>query len=264
MAHYRHAPSGEPDKDPGVEDEDGCPDPSPSRALAPEDSDFLPSISLAAALLLIFISVLPILSQPGTVFVPFNKLGNISRRGAQFHPLLYVQHRSTQLILETLTKNQEETITIVAVAKESATRTLVCFSKNVIALLSKQGQGDPVIRQKIMEVQTLKDMMNDSKARTSEVFSISVMTRRQGDVPHCTILRPTRPMTGHIHLTEIMPQDGEVTMRTEAPSIAHDLLEHLYKTGQVPETFEVKGSPKHDGKILHVLGDPYLESGIVC
>ncbi|KAM4021068.1 uncharacterized protein ACNLHF_001219 isoform 2-T2 [Anomaloglossus baeobatrachus] len=232
--------------------QEGCPEPSPSRALTPEDSDFFPSISLAAALLLIFISVLPLLSQTGTAFVPLRKLGNFSRKEAHFHPLLYIQPRSTQLTLETLAKSQEETITVLAVAKEDAVKTLVCFSKNVVALLSRQSQGYLVIRQ-VTKVQTLRDIM------TSGVFSVSVITRRKEHLPHCTIRKPVS--LGNVHQTEIMPQEEKVTMQTESTIIAKELLELVYKTGQVPETFEVKGDHV---KVIHVLGDPYLESGIVC
>ncbi|KAM3910536.1 uncharacterized protein RB166_019384 [Leptodactylus fuscus] len=265
MAHNHHyVPDQESEKGPRVVDQDGCPDPTPSRALVPEDSDFFPSVSLAAALVLIFISVLPMLSQPGTAFVPFRKLGNISRKGTYFHPLLHFQPLSTQLIIETIVKNPEEIVTVLAVAKEPAAQTLVCFSKNVIALLSKQGQGHPVIRQ-VVEVQTLKDLKNISRMRASEVFSVSVMVQRRGHMVHCTILRPVSPLNGIIHLTEITPsQESEVTVQGETFSIAHEILELVYKTGQVPETFEVKGSLKPHVKVIHVLGDPYLESGVVC
>lgn len=265
MAHNRqHDLNAESEKVPQVVDQEGYPDPSPSRVLIPEDSDFFPSVSLAAALLLVFVSVLPMLSQPGTVFVPFRKLGNISRKEAHFHPLLYIQPRSTQLTIETLAKNREETLTVLAVAPEHATQTLVCFSKNVIALLSKPGQGPSVIRQGV-EVKTLKDRRNSSGTRASEVFSVSVMSQRRGHIPHCTILRPSSPMTGNIHLMEITPSlERERTMWRESSAIAHAFLELVSKTGQIPETFEVKGSSRHHVKVIHVLGDPYLESGIVC
>ncbi|XP_066436478.1 uncharacterized protein [Eleutherodactylus coqui] len=249
------------EKVPQVVDQEGCPDSSPSRALIPEASDFFPSVSLAVALLLIFISVLPMLSQPGMVFVSFRKLDNISRKEVHFHPLLYIQPPSTQLIIETLAKDREETITVLAVAKEHATQTLVCFSKNLFALLLKQGQGEPVTQQ-VMEVKTLQDLKNISNARALEVFSVSVTTKRKGHIPYCTILRP---LNGNVHLMEItLSQHREVTMQRESSIIAHELLELMHKTGQVPETFVVKGSPRHRVKVIHVLGDPYLESGIVC
>ncbi|XP_044124536.1 uncharacterized protein LOC122919528 [Bufo gargarizans] len=260
MAHnHHHVSNTESEKLLQVQDQEGCPDPSPSTALIPKDSDFFPSVALAAALLLIFVSVLPLLSQSGTAFVPFQKLGNFSRKEANFHPLLYIQPRSTQLTLEALAKNHEENITVLAVAKEQATLTLLCFSKNVFSLLSKQSQGLSVIRQ------VMEDMRNNSNARSSEVFSVSVVTQRRGHGPHCTVLRPPSPVTGNVHLTEISsPQEKEVTEQRESFTIARELLELMYKTGLVPETFEVKGTSRHHVKVMHVLGDPYLESGIVC
>ncbi|XP_056395325.1 uncharacterized protein LOC130291019 [Hyla sarda] len=251
MAHSRQGvPNAESQKLPRAVDQEGCPDPSPSGALIPEDSDFFPSVSLAAALLLIFISVLPLLSQPGMVFVPF-------RKEAHFHPLLYIQPRSTQLTIETLAKSQKETTMVLAVAKEHATQTLMCFSKNVMALLSKQGQGHPVIRQSV-EVEALEDRRNSSVTRASGVLSVSVITKIRGHTPHCTILRPPSLLEISLH------QERGVTVRRESSTIAHDLLELVHKTGQVPETFKVKAFPRCHVKVLHVLGDPYLESGIVC
>ncbi|XP_069842948.1 uncharacterized protein [Dendropsophus ebraccatus] len=264
MAHnHQGVPNAESEKVPRTADQERFPDPSLSRAMIPEDSDFFPSVSLAAALLLVFISVLPMLLQPGTAFVPLRKLGNVSRKEANFHPLIYIQPRSTQLTIEALAKNQEKNITVLAVAKEDAAQTLVCFSKNVMALLS-QGQGHPAIRLRV-EVKALEDIRNSSGTKASEVFSVSVITQRTGHVPHCTILRPTSPMAGNVHLMEIAsPQEGEETMQRDSSFIAHDFLELVQKTGQVTEIFEVKGSPRHHEKVLHVLGDPYLESGIVC
>ncbi|XP_063791582.1 uncharacterized protein LOC134947407 [Pseudophryne corroboree] len=244
------------------------PNTSLRRMLVPEDSDFLPSVSLAAVLVLVFISVLPMLLQPDTGYEAVRTLASVRGNIAHFRPLLYGQPLSTQLTVERLNKigDQVEVITVLAVAEEDAFQTLVCFSSKMVSLLSKQGQVQSVIKQ-VWGNRPLAATWNNSAVRLSKFFSVAVITQRTGQNPHCAILGPPNPVTGDMCLMEISlpssPSERSVTMRRESRTIADQLLQHLYRTALVPESFEIREPRRQQLGVIHIKGDPYLERGMV-
>ncbi|XP_075042231.1 uncharacterized protein LOC142101738 [Mixophyes fleayi] len=233
---------------------------SPTVTLKPEASDFFPSVSLAVVLILVFISVLPMLFQSGTGYDPVSTLAGVKGKAAHFHPLLYGQPLSTQRTLESLHKNVDEDVTVLAVAKEDASQTLVCFSTNVFSLLAKQDQ-DQSVSQQVWEFRPSAATWNTSAGRRSQFFSVAVITQRRGQHPHCVILGPPNPVTGNVTLMEISLYSSPLERKVSS-IIADKLLQHLYKTGLVPETFEVRESKRQH--LIHIEGDPYIERGIVC
>lgn len=236
--------------------------PTPEDAWRAEGSDFLPSVSLAVVLILIFISVLPVLLQPNTGYITLRKLSDVNGRAVQFHPLLYTQPLSTQMMVRRLIKNGDEGWMVVAVA-EDAPRTLECFSTNVMAILSNQLQ--PFVKQ-VRDHKPSEAFDHITKA--AQVFSVAVITGTKGQIPHGVILGPLSLVTGNLHLVEIKlqgsPTNEHSTALMESLSIAGGLLHHLYKPKPIPDTFKIKNSTRQQFEVIEIKGDPYLESGCVC
>ncbi|XP_018419219.1 PREDICTED: uncharacterized protein LOC108792843 isoform X2 [Nanorana parkeri] len=242
----------------------GNSDPTPEDARRTQDSDFFPSISLAVVLLLIFISVLPVLFQPNKGYITIKKLSDVNGRAVQFHPLLYGQPLSTQLMVGRLIKNGDKGMTVLAVA-EDAFQTLKCFSINLMAVLSNQAQ--PFIKQ-VGEHKPSEATWSHHITRIPKVFSVAVITWTKGHIPHGVIVGPPSQVTGNFHLMEIKPQTSpageQLTVLRESLSIAIELLHHLHQLKPISNTFEVRNSTRQQFGVIKIKGDPYLESGLVC
>ncbi|KAM5146759.1 uncharacterized protein ACMZJ9_013926 [Mantella aurantiaca] len=238
-------------------------DPNPEDAWRAEDSDFVPSVSLAVVLILIFISVLPVLFQPNAGYIALKKLSDVNGRAVQFHPLLYRQPLSTQLMVGRLVKNADEGITVLVVA-EDALRTLECFIINVMAIISNNAQ--PFIKQ--VGEHKPSEAWSHRVTRTLKVFSVAVITLTKGQIPHGVILGSPSLVTGNLHFMEIKLQSSSIGEKSpvlrESLTIAVELLHHLYKPKPIPDTFQVRNSTRQQFEVFNIKGDPYLESGCVC
>lgn len=234
--------------------------PTPEDPRSAENSDFFPSVSLAVVLFLIFISVLSVLFQRNTGYIAINKLSDVNGRAVQFHPLLYRQPLLTQLMVGRLIKNWDEGTTVLAAA-EDATQTLECFSINIMAILSNQ-----VFIKQVGEHKPPEAIWNHHFTRIPKAFSVAVITRTKGGIPHGVILGPSSLVTGNFYVMEIKLQaSGEQsTVLEDSLDIAIELLHHLYISKPIPDTFEVRNSTRQQLGVIKIKGDPYLESGLVC
>ncbi|MEE6505300.1 hypothetical protein FKM82_005487 [Ascaphus truei] len=279
MAHSRQCvciPSPSPENLPWIREQPGFPDPTPSqtRALVPECSDFLASVSLAAVLGLIFVIVVSVLFSSGSSCVPASHLvgpaRSFHRKLVQFQPLLASQPLATWWTLERSLwghSQKEPVITVIAVAKEDASQTLLCFSSSLISLLLMQSQAQNVSK-RLLYYKPFDFSWTSNSARFSGIFSIAVLIQRKGQSPYGVILGLHISLTGGGHLWEMVlspsQMENEVTMHNEASTVAAEILQVVYRTGRVPETFGKGESVEKHLPVLQLIGDPYLEGGFVC
>ncbi|OCT67002.1 uncharacterized protein LOC108698173 [Xenopus laevis] len=262
MAHSRQSiciPAPDPYKVPADEDQPG----NPQMMLA-EQSDFLPSVSLAGVLLIVFLLLIPVLFPSvhplGSHSIPLN--GTF----VQLHPLLTSQPLSTRWTLQKIFRGfRVEGVTVIAIAQEDAVQTLVCFSSYLISLLSHKNTTEHVTK-RVRHTNSELQAMNGT--RTPDGFYVSVISQKKQQTPHGIILGPRSPKTGggpqwKITLT-LTQMDNKQIMHEETSLLARELLQILQTKGQVPQAFErseLWGKPL---PVLWITANPYLESGYVC
>ncbi|XP_053551701.1 uncharacterized protein LOC128642867 [Bombina bombina] len=239
-----------------------------------EDSDFWPSVSLAGLLSLIFVLVAHVLVLAGGApLIPFTGHGpSINSSHIHFQTLLPSQPAATWRALGMslqLSELVEQTpiTTVIAVAKEDASRTLICFSSSLMSLLTQQHQAQNLTK-KLLHDETLKISISSSIARSSTAFYIMVVTQRNEQLPYGLILGPQHSVNRDEPLWKMTLSFPEikniVSMDREASAIATEILQNLYKSERIPQTYIKKGTAGHSIPVLLIQADPYLENGFVC
>ncbi|XP_063287756.1 uncharacterized protein LOC134572616 [Pelobates fuscus] len=255
----------DPDKDPWTRDQPGSPETTPTRVQIATDSDFYPSVSLAALLSLIFILVVCLMSSGSGINGRAISLGRIGEKMVRLHPLLSCQTLATRRSLDnSLKPNRDGVTTIIAVTNSNAVQTLICFTSNLISLLSSQANN---VTKRLQDYSSpvLSGIINNSPSR---VFHVAVVTIRTGQAPFGIILGPEDYLFGGTHLWKMtlnVPKgENERGLQNNISDLAVDVLKFLYKTKHIPEVFEKSGYTEKCLPVLHITGDPYLESGFVC
>ncbi|KAM8934322.1 uncharacterized protein RCH25_004776 [Pelodytes ibericus] len=267
MAHHQKTCTCEPDpeKDPRVREQPISSEPPSLTPKDPRGSDFFPSVSLAALLGIVFVLVVSVMfSESGGA----SPLGRVRGRLVHLHPLFTSQTSATRWALEnSLQPNRDGGVTVIAVSDNHAAQTLRCFSRNLISSLSHPSQAHNVT-QRLREYKPNMSSWIRRTARSTRAFYVTVVDQRKGQAPFGVILGPEDNLVEGRHLWEMtltVPNVENVENQDNGASgLAKEVLNLLYTTGRIPETFDRGRFGEEHLPVIHILGDPYLESGFVC
>lgn len=251
--------------------ESGCSD-GPS--WQPQESDCLPSVFMAAFLALVFVSVSMVLLCHGTVHFSLRDLKALSLNTAHLpkedfqslHLLFPNQPESTwRTILRSVCKSHlEEPWILVGIGPGDASRTLLCFTKMMLSLLT---------RQKSIGVELLDSTspwlppMGSSENKTWLISSVKVLWGEQS-LPRGLVVTWQSLLDGKGEVAKnsfALLGDGVEQIREKFP------LQRL-----IPSLISRILSLNHDGRpkkvmidhedylVLFIISEPYLKSGLVC
>ncbi|XP_069465566.1 uncharacterized protein [Ambystoma mexicanum] len=247
-----------------------------------EDSDFLPSVRLAAVLLLIFalVSSLLLYSSASQASIAHSRRVVRSSRVIQhdyrlekLRLLFPTQTEKTWWTLERslskqwLTEKSSDGISVpfVAFAQGSSRNTLLCLAKTIVSLLSATEQVQfPVARSQLVSSSPIHSCWGQSCTSEWPALSVAVVGLKKGCVPYgihvgvyCSHDGGSSLLQTTLSLRPAVDHPVDHWIHNVTSDIASELLGGIDRSGGVPGM--VLSMP-----VLQVYPEHYLESGFVC